>query len=254
MFVRLQRGGIAYDLAGGDGQRSETSNFRISTEGTFQQVEYIEQDAFDQFFRGGSRTSISFDSVLTFSTLAEAESYLLAMPQGMVDQDGQTVTIGRLTAEGTKQVETLTIATAATGNGNMEYTFTAADVGTITGMIPLITGQSEGSQATQIVLSLLANADFAFRYNITNTFSFPSGPADVIITKKVAQANDATMSLVVANGTPSPGITGATSANTTAGVAPTISNSKTLTSVSCIINLAQQGVTIAQNVTLIGKY
>jgi hypothetical protein len=254
MFVRLQRGGIAYDLAGGDGQRSETSNFRISTEGTFQRVEYIEQDAFDQFFRGGSSTSISFDSVLTFSTLAEAESYLLSMPQGMVNQAGQTATIGRLTADGTKQVETLTIATAATGNGNMEYSFTAVDIGTITGTIPLITGQSEASIAFLIQAALLANADFAFRYTTSTTFNIPSGPATVIITKRFADANDGTLALAIANGTPSPGITGATSANTTAGVAPTISNSKTLTSVSCIINLAQQGVSIAQNVTLIGKY
>jgi hypothetical protein len=254
MFVRLQRGGIAYDLAGGDGQRSETSNFRISTEGTFQRVEYIEQDAFDQFFRGGSSTSISFDSVLTFSTLEEAESYLLGMPQGMVNQAGQTATIGRLTADGTKQVETLTVATGATGNGNIDYTFTAADVSTITGSVPVTSGQNESQIAFAIAAYLRANADFAFRYTVTSTIAIPSGPADVIITKRFPDTNDGTLALTIANGTPSPGITGATSANTTAGVAPTISNSKTLTSVSCIINLAQQGVSIAQNVTLIGKY
>lgn len=247
MFVRLQRGGIAYDLAGGDGQRSETSNFRISTEGTFQRVEYIEQDAFDQFFRGGSSTSISFDSVLTFSTLAEAESYLLNMPQGLVDQASQTVTLGRLTASGTKQIETLTCVGTAAGNGNVDWTFASADANA-TGTTAILSGDTPTQYAAKIAASLMANADIAFRYTVT------SAGADIIITKRQAEANDGTLALTTANGTPSPGITGATSANTTAGVAPTISNSKTLTSVSCIINLAQQGVTIAQNVTLIGKY
>jgi hypothetical protein len=247
MFVRLQRGGIAYDLAGGDGQRSETSNFRISTEGTFQQVEYIEQDAFDQFFRGGSRTSISFDSVLTFSTLAEAESYLLNMPKGLVGQASQTVTLGRLTASGTKQIETLTCVGTTTGAGNINWSFTSVDV-TSSGSTAVLSGDTPTQYAAKITASLMANADIAFRYTVTST------GADITITKRQAEANDGTLALVTTNGSPSPGITGATSANTTAGVAPTISNSKTLTSVSCIINLAQQGVTIAQNVTLIGKY
>jgi hypothetical protein len=247
MFVRLQRGGIAYDLAGGDGQRSETSNFRISTEGTFQQVEYIEQDAFDQFFRGGSRTSISFDSVLTFSTLAEAESYLLNMPKGLVGQASQTVTLGRLTASGTKQIETLTCVGNAAGNGNVDWSFVSVDANA-TGTTAILSGDTPTQYAAKIAASLMANADIAFRYTVTST------GADIIITKRQAEANDGTLALTIANGTPSPGITGATSANTTAGVAPAISNSKTLTSVSCIINLAQQGVSIAQNVTLIGKY
>jgi len=247
MFVRLQRGSIAYDLAGGDGQRSETSNFRISTEAGFQQVQYIEQDAFDQFFRGGSSTSISFDSVLTFATLTEAESYLLNMPQGMQSQASQTVTIGRLTASGTKQVETLTCVGTASGNGNVDWTFVSVDANA-SGSTAILSGDTPTVYAAKIATSLMANADIAFRYIVT------SSGADVIITKRQSEANDGTLALTTTNGSPSPSITGATSANTTSGVAPTITNSKTLTSVSCIINLAQQGVSIAQNVTLIGKY
>jgi hypothetical protein len=247
MFVRLQRGSIAYDLAGGDGQRSETSNFRIVTDAGFQQVQYIEQDAFDQFFRGGSSTSISFDSVLTFTTLTEAESYLLNMPQGMVNQASQTVTIGRLTASGTKQVETLTCVGTASGNGNVNWSFVSVDANA-TGSTAILSGDTPTVYSGKIATSLMANADIAFRYIVT------SSGANIIITKRQAEANDGTLALTTTNGSPSPGITGATSANTTSGVAPTITNSKTLTSVSCIINLAQQGVTIAQNVTLIGKY
>lgn len=247
MFVRLQRGSIAYDLAGGEGQRSETSNFRISTEAGFQQVQYIEQDAFDQFFRGGSSTSISFDSVLTFSTLSEAESYLLNMPQGMVNQASQTVTIGRLTATGTKQIETLTCVGTASGNGNVNWSFVSVDANA-SGSTAILLGDTPTLYAAKIAASIMANADIAFRYIVT------SSGANIVITKRQAEANDGTLALTTTNGSPSPGITGTTSANTTSGVAPTITNSKTLSSVSCIINLSQQGVTIAQNVTLIGKY
>ena len=247
MFVRLQRGAIAYDLAGGDGQRSETSNFRIASQPGFQQVQYIEADQFDQFFRGGSSTTVSFDSVLTFATLTEAESYLLNMPQGLLSQAGQTAIIGRLTASGTKQIETLTCVGTTTGAGNINWSFTSVDVAT-SGSTAVLLGDTPTQYAAKITASLMANADIAFRYTVTST------GADITITKRQAEANDGTLALVTTNGSPPPGITGATSANTTAGVAPTITNSKTLSSVSCVVNLAQTGVSVLQNVTLVGKY
>jgi hypothetical protein len=248
MFVRLQRGSIAYDLAGGDGQRSETSNFQISAEPNFQQVQYIEADQFDQFFRGGSSTTVSFSSVLTFSSLTDAENYLLNMPQGLLSQASQTVTIGRLTAAGTVQSETLTCVGTTTGAGNINWSFTSVDV-TASGTTAVLSGDTPTQYAAKIATSLNANSSIAFRYIIT------SSGATVIITKRQAEANDGTLALVTTNGSPSPNITGATSgAPSTAGVAPTISNSKTLSSVSCVVNLAQNGVSILQNVTLLGKY
>jgi hypothetical protein len=112
----------------------------------------------------------------------------------------------------------------------------------------VLSGDTPTQYAAKIATSLNANSSIAFRYVIT------SSGATVIITKRQAEANDGTLALVTTNGSPSPGITGATSANTTAGVAPTISNSKTLSSVSCVVNLAQNGVSILQNVTILGKY
>ena len=247
MFVRLQRGSIAYDLAGGDGQRSETSNFQISAEPNFQQVQYIEADQFDQFFRGGSSTTVSFSSVLTFSSLTDSENYLLNMPQGLLSQASQTVTIGRLTAAGTVQVETLVCVGTTTQAGNINWSFTAVDV-TASGTTAVLLGDTPTQYAAKLATSLNANSSIAFRYIIT------SSGANVIITKRQAEANDATLALVTTNGSPSPGITGATSGTTTSGVAPTISNSKTLSSVSCVVNLAQNGVSVLQNVTILGKY
>ena len=247
MFVRLQRGAIAYDLAGGDGQRSETSNFSISAEPNFQQVQYIEADQFDQFFRGGSSTTVSFSSVLTFSSLTDAENYLLNMPQGLLSQASQTVTIGRLTAAGTAQVETLVCVGTTTQAGNINWSFTSVDV-TASGTTAVLSGDTPTQYAAKLATSLNANSSIAFRYIVS------SSGANVIITKRQAEANDATLALVTTNGTPSPNITGATSGTTASGVAPTISNSKTLSSVSCVVNLAQNGVSVLQNVTILGKY
>ena len=247
MFVRLQRGSIAYDLAGGDGQRSETSNFQISAEPNFQQVQYIEADQFDQFFRGGSSTTVSFSSVLTFASLTDAENYLLNMPQGLLSQASQTVTIGRLTAAGTAQVETLVCVGTTTQAGNINWSFTAVDV-TASGTTAVLSGDTPTQYAAKIAVSLNANSSIAFRYIVS------SSGANVIITKRQPEANDGTLALVTTNGTPPPNITGATSGTTASGVAPTISNSKTLSSVSCVVNLAQNGVSILQNVTLLGKY
>jgi hypothetical protein len=113
----------------------------------------------------------------------------------------------------------------------------------------VLSGDTPTQYAAKIATSLNANSSIAFRYVIT------SSGATVIITKRQAEANDGTLALVTTNGSPSPGITGATSgAPSTAGVAPTISNSKTLSSVSCVVNLAQNGVSILQNVTILGKY
>jgi len=247
MFVRLQRGSIAYDLAGGDGQRSETSNFQISAEPNFQQVQYIEADQFDQFFRGGSSTTVSFSSVLTFASLTDAENYLLNMPQGLLSQASQTVTIGRLTAAGTAQVETLVCVGTTTQAGNINWSFTAVDV-TASGTTAVLSGDTPTQYAAKIAVSLNANSSIAFRYIVS------SSGANVIITKRQPEANDGTLALVTTNGTPPPNITGATSGTTASGVAPTISNSKTLSSVSCVVNLAQNGVSILQNVTILGKY
>jgi hypothetical protein len=185
--------------------------------------------------------------VLTFASLTDAENYLLNMPQGLLSQATQTATIGRLTAAGTVQSETLTCVGTTTGAGNINWSFTSADV-TASGTTAVLLGDTPTQYAAKIATSLNANSSIAFRYVIT------SSGATVIITKRQAEANDGTLALVTTNGSPSPVITGATSANTTAGVAPTISNSKTLSSVSCVVNLAQNGVSILQNVTLLGKY
>jgi hypothetical protein len=248
MFVRLTKGLFLLDLAGGNGASSESSGFRISPEPVFQKADFIEADEAVQYFRGGVLTSMSFDSRLAFESVQAAESYLLATPQGILNQSGQTVTVGRITAAGTKQIETLTCLGTATLDGNLNWSFVAADVGTITGAAAILNLDTPTLYAAKLTTSLNANATLQSRYLITT-----SG-ADVIITKRQYEANDGTLALTTTNGSPNPGVTGVTSANTTSGIAPTVTNSKTFSNVSLILSLAQQGVSIMQNVSLLGKY
>lgn len=247
MYVSIQRGSVVFVLAGGDGQRSETSNLRISSQTNFQQAAYIEAAEFVQFHRGGASTTVSFSSVLTFATLAEAETYLLNTPQGLINQLDMTATIGRLTAAGTRQVETLTCVGNASINGNINWALTAAD-GNASGSVAVLSGNTPTLYAPKIAAALNASSAFA----VSNMAS--SSGTTVIVTKRNAAANDPTLALVTTNGSPSPTITGATSADTTAGVAPTITNGVTLSDVSCILDLSQLGVAITHNITLLGKY
>ena len=247
MYVSIHRGSVLFVLAGGDGQRSETSSLRIGSQANFQQSQYIEAAEFVQFYRGGAATTVTFSSVLTFSTIAEAETYLLNTPQGLLNQLDMTATLGRLTADGTRQVETLTCAGNASIDGNINWALTAAD-GNASGSTAVLSGDTPTLYAPKIAASLNANTAFS----VSNMAS--SSGSTVIITKRNAAANDGTLALVTTNGSPNPTITGATSANTTAGVAPTISNAVTLNDVSALVDLSQQGVTITHNVTILGKY
>lgn len=247
MFVRLTRGNYALDLAG-ETPQSETVGFSHDAQGTFQTAQYIEADQASQFYRGGAFANISFDSRLEFASVADAQAYLLATPQGLISQASQTVTIGTLSASGTKQVETLTCVGSATGDGNINWSFTDNVLGTITGTTAVLNADTPTLYAAKIAISLSAVAKIRARYAIT------SSGADVILTKRQSESDDTTLVLTTTNGSPSPNITGATSANTTAGVAPTISSAITINQASVVLNLAQTGVSIARNVTISGKY
>jgi hypothetical protein len=251
MYVQLQRGSIVLDLAGGDGQRSETTNFRIGSQPGFQQVQYIEADQFDQFFRGGSSTTVSFDSVLTFATLVEAEAYMMVTPQGLLTQAGQTVIIGkpRTGSNTSTQQEKLTCVGTTTAAGVIDISFTAADVGTIATTATVGISEAPSTYAPKILTAINRFPAILARYSVS-----VSG-AEITITKRNRQANDTTLSLAITNNaTSSPGITPATSVLTRNGAAFLFDTSITLSSVSCVLNLAQNGVSVLQNVTLVGKY
>lgn len=120
---------------------------------------------------------------------------------------------------GTRQVETATAAGTATTPGFAQLTLTAAGLtgSPITVNAGIVGTENASAQGATYRTALRANAVIASMFEITG-----SG-ANIILTKRLKEANDATLNLAIAaNGT---GITDvASSANTTAGVAGTGQN------------------------------
>ena len=116
---------------------------------------------------------------------------------------------------GTSQVETATVVITSVTAGNADFILAASGMaGTpITTVVALLTGDSADTVSTKAVAAM--NLDAA----ITALFSVVAHGPDIVITKLVAAANDATLNLAYADGT-SGGLTDdATSTDTTAGAA-----------------------------------
>jgi hypothetical protein len=118
---------------------------------------------------------------------------------------------------GTKQVETATAAGDISSSGNLAVTVTAAGMTNspkIVNVAVLDTDNDGSAIAAKIRAALAADVDVSAYFVV-------SGATDqIILTRRAAAANDATMNIALANGTAA-GLTAApTSANTTAGVTP----------------------------------
>jgi hypothetical protein len=131
---------------------------------------------------------------------------------------GSAITVNLALDAGTAQVETMTIVGTVTLAGTVDWEFTSALTGTISGSVNADLNDSAIDVGILITAALQANATISEHWTITN-----AGDEDIIIaTAKVAAADDATANMGYDNGTAT-GMTGdATSTNTTAGVAPAI--------------------------------
>lgn len=116
MICNLTIGATVVELAGGLGRTSETSGLRIDVQPSFERVAYIGVNEARQYARPGASVSVSFDSSQTFSTLNEAETYILGLPSDLIDQTNATAVIGQ---EVPTMVVTGTLSPAAGGT----YTF-----------------------------------------------------------------------------------------------------------------------------------
>lgn len=250
MICTFTVGAVTIDLAGGAGRSSETNNLTFGQSTNFQQVAYIGAVEGRQFFRPGSFTSLSFESMLTFDSVDQAEFFLTTLPGDLINQASATAAIGVRTAEGTKQVETATVATAPTGAGNAVVTVTAANItGSPVAVTVALDGtENENQTAVKIVTAL--NTNTAIRKRFTASHGSPT----VHLTANRAAANDATLNIAIANGSPSPGLTpAATSANTTAGAADTITNTLNFYDAQAIVGSSHKGATVALSVQLNGR-
>jgi len=129
---------------------------------------------------------------------------------------------GDVTASGgTPQVDTLTVVGTCNANGNLPVTVIAANKPALAGAgktinVAILDLDTASVVAGKIRAALLADADVG--HVTTGFFTVSGAGAEVILTARTAVANDVTMALSY---TSVLGMTGATSANTTAGVAGT---------------------------------
>jgi len=118
---------------------------------------------------------------------------------------------------GTQQIETavVVITTVTVGNSNWILTASGMTGSAITTVVALAGGETASQVAAKAAIAMNLDA------NITALFSVVADGPNVVITRKVAVANDATLNLAYADDT-SGGLTDdASSNNTQAGVAPT---------------------------------
>lgn len=112
------------------------------------------------------------------------------------------------------QVKTLTVLGTVTGSGNATVVVTAAAMPNSpkTISVAVTNGDSASTVAGKVRTALSIDAD------VKGFFSIGGSGADVVLTAKIARANDGTMNVSITNGTCT-GLTPVTTAtNTTAGV------------------------------------
>ncbi len=250
MVCTLTIGAVTLDLAGGNGRSSETSNLQLGQNTNFQQAAYVGAVEGRQFFRPGTMQSVSFESMLTFDSIDLAEFYLTTFHGDTLNQADATAIIGVRTAEGVKQVETATAVGTASGNGNVNVTITAANLtgSPLTIPVAIASGDTPSVWAGKVRTALGANVAILKRFTVGGTTTA------IILTSKRAAANNASLNIALANGSPSPGITpAASSTDTTAGVADTITSTLSLYDVQANVGLAHKGATVALSVQLTGR-
>src|SRR5687767_3324545 len=115
----------------------------------------------------------------------------------------------------TQQVETATIVGTITGTGNASITVTSARMAA--GVSPKTISVAVTSGDTASIVGLAVRIALAFDADVSDLFLISGSGANVVLTRRVAEANDTTLNVASANGTCT-GLTAApTSTNTTTG-------------------------------------
>lgn len=118
---------------------------------------------------------------------------------------------------GTQQVETATVLGTVTGDGNAAVVVTAAGMTNSPKTIPVAVLNTDTAAVVggKIRTALAADVD------VNGYFVVSGAGANVILTRRAAAANDATLNISIDNDTCTGLTTAGTSSNTTAGVAST---------------------------------
>jgi hypothetical protein len=139
------------------------------------------------------------------------------------DSSANAITVvpdkGQSLDNATQQVETATVIGAITQNGNATIVVTAAGMAgsPLTLSVPVLNGDAIATTGGKIRNVLSSTVD------ITDMFTVSGSGANVVLTQIEPSGNDATLNISIDNGTCTGLTTAATSTNTTAVVAVTIS-------------------------------
>jgi phage tail sheath gpL-like len=238
------------ELAGGNGRQSEAVRLSMSPQPIVQTVSYVGAVEARQIPRAGMTTTVSFESSTEFQSLQAAEYFVQKIGTYLNNLSARSMFLGSLNSLGTQQVETTTAVGTTTGAGNVTIVITSAilDVSPLTIQVPVLLGDTASVWAGKVRTALIQNGDVSSHYNVGGSTT------SISLTARKAAANDSTLNISIANGSPSPGITGdGTSDNTTAGVAPTFHSSQTIYEAFPSISATQLGVTVNLSVGVVGR-
>ena len=139
----------------------------------------------------------------------------LPLTNSSATDDTSGITVTNRYDGGTAQVETATFVGTISGDGNASVTVTAAGMtgSPITESVAVLNGDTPTVTAGKAAVQLNTNS------NITARFHIASSGADLVLTRLVPAANDATLNIAYDNDTCTGLTPDATSADTTAGSA-----------------------------------
>ncbi len=270
MYAAAFIGDKIIDLAGWDqGQAAETSNLSMSSNYNFQNVSYIGGTYGRQFNRSGTMASCSFSSRFELPDPLAGQYqrwvtyFIQSMQIRLAMQSGCTF---KLTQPfpgliGTRQVETATGLGTATANGNVNITLTSIGTGPTPGptagldidpytiVVPVTSGQTPTTWMETV------RTYFKSSPVILQHFSVSGTGANLVLTRKSPYAaNNDNINIAIANGTPSPGITAATtSVNATPAVAWSPMNELTFYDANVNVSTTQVGTSVLLNTSVTGR-
>ncbi len=182
---------------------------------------------------GFTATDNGNSTVTLVRTATGAGSETITRSSG-VSQVETATAVGTITV-GVNQVETATVVgsiTPSTGAGNATVIVTAAGMtgSAVTLHVALAASDSASQVATKIRAAMVSDANVG---NVsTGFFTVTGANADIILTAKTKAADDATLNVSIDNDTCTGLTTEASSADTTAGVAPGTGNATVVTTAS----------------------
>jgi phage tail sheath gpL-like len=195
-------------------------------------------------------TTLSFESSTEFQSLQAAEYFVQKLPSYLNNLSARSLFLGSINSAGIQQVEATAAVGTAADDGNVTVVVTSAilDASPVSLSVAVLSGDTASVWAGKVRTALTQNGDVASRYNVSGT------GATITLTARKAAANDSTLNISLANGSPSPGITPDTvSENTTLGAAPTYYSSQTIYEAFPSISATQLGVTVNLSVSVVGR-